>query len=208
MKPTTEPLHESTPSRRGWLAGAVGLALPGVAVVTTAAGAREGAPAPGRPADKARVEKYMRVAIDLAKRGVAARDGGPFGAVVVRGDEVVGEGWNHVVSRNDPTAHGEIYAIRAAGDRLKTFDLKGCELFTSGEPCPMCLAATYWARIETVYYGFSIEQARTVGFDDAFIYKELAKPMAERKVAEAQVLGDDAFRTLKDFAADPNRVNY
>jgi tRNA(Arg) A34 adenosine deaminase TadA len=208
MNPATDARPDPNPSRRGWLAGVAGLAVPGVALLAAPPAGRADDPKPVPAADKARAERFLRRAIELARRGVAARDGGPFGAVVVKGDEVVGEGWNHVVSGFDPTAHGEIYAIRAAGRRLKSFDLSGCDLFTSGEPCPMCLAATYWARIGRVYYGFSIAQAATVGFDDQYFYDELAKPMAARKVTESQVLGAEAFALLKAFAADPKRVKY
>ncbi len=208
MNRNTETPPELHPSRRSWLAGTAGLAFQGAAVLSVTASGRADEPKPVPAADAKRTERFLRRAIELARKGVAARDGGPFGAVVVRGDEVVGEGWNHVVSGFDPTAHGEIYAIRAAGQTLKSFDLSGCELFTSGEPCPMCLAATYWARIERVYYGFSIAQAATVGFDDQYFYNELAKPMADRKVREKQVLGEEGFALLKGFAADPKRVKY
>jgi tRNA(Arg) A34 adenosine deaminase TadA len=208
MNPSTDARSEPNPSRRRWLAGVAGLAVPGVALLAAPTDGRADDPKPVPAADTARVKKFMQRAIALARKGVAAHDGGPFGAVVVRGNTVVGEGWNHVVSGFDPTAHGEIYAIRAAGQTLKSFDLTGCELFTSGEPCPMCLAATYWARIPRVYYGFSIAQAATVGFDDQYFYDELAKPMAKRKVRETQALGDEAFALLKAFAADPKRVKY
>lgn len=158
--------------------------------------------------DMKRAEKFLRRAIELAQKGVEAGDGGPFGAVVVKGDEIIGEGWNHVVSNFDPTAHGEIYAIRAAGQNIRSFDLNGCELYTSGEPCPMCLAATYWARIERVFYGFSIAQAAAIGFDDQYFYTELAQPIEQRKVTEIQVLGEEAFEVLKAYANQPGRVKY
>ncbi len=193
-------------SRREWMATAVGLALQGGILMS--AYQNLSADDAKKKIDPQRAEKYLRRAIELARKGVAARDGGPFGAVVVKGDEIVGEGWNHVVSNSDPTAHGEIYAIRAAGSKLKTFDLTGCELYTSGEPCPMCLAATYWARIDLVVYGFSIAQAATVGFDDQYFYNQLALPMKERKVTEVQMLGNEAFQLLKDFASNPDRVQY
>jgi len=153
-------------------------------------------------------ERFMRRAIDLGRRGADAGHGGPFGAVIVKQGEIVGEGWNQVIAGNDPTAHGEIEAIRDACTRLGSFDLGGCDLYTSGEPCPMCLGAIYWARIERVFYGFSIQDAAEAGFDDRFIFEQLDLPRKKREIPATQVLGDEAAAVLRAFAADPHRVRY
>ena len=160
------------------------------------------------PFDKERAERFIRRAIELGRKGMVAGDGGPFGTVIVKNGEVVGEGWNRVLATNDPTAHGEVMAIRDACKRAKAFSLKDCELYTSGEPCPMCLSAIYWARVGRVFYGFSVQDAADVGFDDRFIYAQLAKPLDRRKIPEVQVLGGEALKVLKAYAADPKRVKY
>jgi len=158
--------------------------------------------------DKEQVERFMRRAIELGRKGAEAGDGGPFGTVIVKDAEIIGEGWNQVISTNDPTAHGEIVAIRDACNRANTFSLKGCDLYTSGEPCPMCLSAIYWAGVERVFYGFSIHDAAEVGFDDCFIYEQLAKPLDLRKIPGVQVLGVEALKILKAYATNPRRVKY
>jgi guanine deaminase len=160
------------------------------------------------PFNKERAERFMRRAIELGRKGVEAGDGGPFGAVIVKDGEVVGEGWNRVIATNDPTAHGEVLAIRDACKRAKTFSLDGCELYTSGEPCPMCLGAIYWARVERVFYGFSVRDAAEVGFCDQIIYEQLATPPARRKIPAVQVLGTEALKILKAYTSDPERVIY
>jgi tRNA(Arg) A34 adenosine deaminase TadA len=119
---------------------------------------------------------FMRRAIELSRLGMQRGDGGPFGAVIVRAGEIVGEGWNRVVATNDPTAHGEILAIRDACRRLRTFILEECELYTSSEPCPMCLGAIYWARLRRIYFSNTRADAARIGFDDDFIYREIALP--------------------------------
>ena len=152
--------------------------------------------------------RFMRRAIALARRGMRARDGGPFGAVVVLRGVIVGEGWNRVVASRDPTGHGEIVAIRAACRRLATFHLAGAALYTTGEPCPMCLAAAYWARIDRIFYGFTIGDAARVGFDDRVFYRELAKPAARRTVPTVQLLATEARRLVREYAALPRRTPY
>ncbi len=122
-------------------------------------------------------EKFMRHAIELAKRGVDSNFGGPFGAVVVKDNLIVGEGWNCVTSTNDPTAHAEVTAIRKACKHLNTFQLTDCVIYTSCEPCPMCLGAIYWSRPAKLFYGCTHEDAAAIGFDDHFIYDEIAKPI-------------------------------
>jgi guanine deaminase len=208
VNPENNSSCETHLSRRGWLATAAGLALPATVMVSISPEGRAEEPKAVPAADKERVEKFMRRAMELAKKGVAAGDGGPFAAVVVRGDEIVGEGWNHVVSHNDPTAHGEVVAIRDAGAKAKTFDLKECEIYTTGDPCPMCLCAIYWARIEKIYYGFTIAQSATVGFDDQPFFEQINLPVEKRKVPALRVLGDENFAMLKDYAANPKRVKY
>ena len=153
-------------------------------------------------------DSFMLRAIELARRGMNAGDGGPFGCVIVRDGSIVGEGWNRVVGTNDPTAHGEVVAIRDACSKLKSFSLAGCELYTNGEPCPMCFSAIYWARIERIYYGFSDHDASAAGFDDRFIYEELVKAVDQRRIPQVQILRDESLQVLKEYAADPNRVRY
>lgn len=135
-------------------------------------------------------------------------DGGPFGAVVVKDGEIVGEGWNRVVGTLDPTAHGEISAIRNACSRLQMFSLDGCEIHTTGQPCPMCLAAIYWARIGRISYGFGIEDAASIGFDDLGIYEQLALPADARRIPAAVVDRDAALELLGEYLALPDRVAY
>jgi tRNA(Arg) A34 adenosine deaminase TadA len=150
----------------------------------------------------------MRRAIALARRGSTTGDGGPFGAVIVRDGRIIGEGWNRVIATRDPTAHGEMVAIRDACGRIGNISLEGSVLYTSGQPCPMCFVAIYWARIERVFYGFSIQDAAGIGFDDHFIYEQLARPAQERAIPEIPLLRMEALEILEAFAADPGRVRY
>jgi tRNA(Arg) A34 adenosine deaminase TadA len=158
--------------------------------------------------DKEQAEKFMRYAIELGRKGMQAGNGGPFGAIVVKNGEIIGEGWNRVLSSNDPTAHGEITAIRDACKNIQSYDLSGCELYTSGEPCPMCLSAIYWARLDRIFYGFKIQAAAEALFDDEFIFSELNKPASQRKIPEIQILETEALTVLKDYIANPDRVIY
>jgi len=158
--------------------------------------------------DKNQAEKFMRYAIELGRKGMLAGDGGPFGAIIVKNGEIIGEGWNRVISANDPTAHGEVVAIREACKKINSYDLSGCELYTSGEPCPMCLSASYWSRLERVFYGFTIQHAAQVLFDDELIFKELKKPLEQRKIPEIQLLEKEALEVLRIYAANPDRVKY
>src|ERR1700744_6094469 len=125
---------------------------------------------------------FMREAIRISTEKMRANHGGPFGAVIVCDGKIVGRGWNQVTSTNDPTAHAEMVAIREACKRLKTFQLDDCELYTSCEPCPMCLSAMYWARLKRVYYGNTRKDAAKIDFDDDFIYMEIPKALSERKL--------------------------
>jgi guanine deaminase len=152
--------------------------------------------------------EFLRHAIALATRNVTTGAGGPFGAVVVRDGKIVGEGANSVTATCDPTAHAEVNAIRAAAKALGTFTLAGCELYSSCEPCPMCLAAAYWARLDAVYYGASAADAARAGFDDALLYAELRKNTADRKLRSTQLLGDEAWASFAAWIASPNKIEY
>jgi tRNA(Arg) A34 adenosine deaminase TadA len=153
-------------------------------------------------------EDFMREAIRLAEDGMHGDRGGPFGCVVVRRDEIVGRGSNRVSSTNDPTAHAEVTAIRDACTRLQTFQLADCELYTSCEPCPMCLAAIYWARIPTVHYGNTRSDAAAIGFDDDFIYRQVSLAPERRAIAMKPLLHDEALATFRGWAAKADKVRY
>ena len=150
----------------------------------------------------------LRKAIRLAAAHSASGRNGPFGAVVTRGDAVVGEGWNQVVERHDPTAHAEVIAIRDAAARLGTHDLSDCVLYTSCEPCPLCLAAVYWARIPRVVYAAGKEDAAAAGFDDADVYGELQREWPQRKVESAQILHEQGRGVLQAWSNNVNKISY
>jgi tRNA(Arg) A34 adenosine deaminase TadA len=152
--------------------------------------------------------EFLRRAIELATHNVVSGAGGPFAALIVRDGQIVGEGVNTVTSTHDPTAHGEVNAIRAASRALGTFTLAGCALYTSCEPCPMCLAAAYWARVDAIYYGASAADAAKAGFDDAFLYEEMRKDNAERKLPAVQLLGDEAWSSFAAWLASASKIKY
>lgn len=152
--------------------------------------------------------EFLRRAIALAIQNVEAGSGGPFAAVIVRDGKIVGEGVNTVTSANDPTAHGEVNAIRAACTALSRFSLAGCELYTSCQPCPMCLAASYWARLDAIYYGASAADAARAGFDDAFLYDEFRKDQPERSLPATQLLGNEAWASFQAWIASTSRIEY
>lgn len=152
--------------------------------------------------------EFLRRAIALATANVVGGNGGPFGAVVVRDGKIIGEGANTVTATNDPTAHAEVNAIRTAAKSLCTFTLAGCELYTSCEPCPMCLAAAYWARIDAIYYGAVAADAARAGFDDAFLYEELRKTHDLRKIPSTRLLRDEAQASFEAWIASPSKVEY
>lgn len=152
--------------------------------------------------------EFLRRAIALAVQNVERGSGGPFAAVVVRDGSIVGEGVNTVTATNDPTAHGEVNAIRAACKALGVFSLAGCELYTSCQPCPMCLAACYWARVDAVYYGASAADAARAGFDDAFLYEEFRKDQPARTLPATQLLADEAWASFAAWIASSNKVEY
>ncbi len=153
-------------------------------------------------------KKFMTRAIELAKNGVEINDGGPFGCVVVKNGEIVGEGNNRVTSTNDPTAHAEIIAIRDACKHLDSFQLDGCTIYTSCEPCPMCLGAIYWARPEKVFYACTRSDAAHIGFDDDFIYEELEKSNEKRKMILMNLMRDEALEIFNGWAEKPDKVEY
>ena len=149
---------------------------------------------------------FMQEAIKEAKTGIDNGDGGPFGSVVVKDGKIIGKGHNKVVAQNDPTAHGEICAIRDACKNIGSFSLKGCELYTTAEPCPMCLAAILWARIDKVYYGCNVDDTAKIGFDDSEFYKVLK---GENKLCEVSKLNrEDCIELFKEYAKKENNVKY
>lgn len=151
---------------------------------------------------------FMRRAIELARNGMKAGDGGPFGAVVVRGGEIIGEGWNRVLATNDPTAHGEVVAIRDACVKTGSRSLEGCVIHTTGQPCPMCLGAIHWARISSIRYGFDIADAARLGFDDREFFRQYTIPAAERSIPEIQLARDEALALAEEYLAMPGRQPY
>lgn len=151
---------------------------------------------------------FMQRAIELAREGMHRGDGGPFGAVIVRDGRIIGEGWNQVLANNDPTAHGEVSAIRDACRREENFDLTGCEIHTTGEPCPMCLGAIHWARINRIYYGFRIEDAERGGFDDLVFYQSFARPAGNSPIPASQLLGEEANGLIDEYLGLEKREGY
>lgn len=152
--------------------------------------------------------EFLRRAIQLATENVTSGRGGPFGAVIVRDGKIIAEGVNQVTATLDPTAHAEVTALRAAARSLNAFDLSGCEIYSSCEPCPMCLAACYWSRVDAVYFAAGAEDAARAGFDDAFLYAEMRKDSAERRLASHQLLREEAWQSLAAWIASPNKIEY
>ncbi|WP_207924576.1 nucleoside deaminase [Pedobacter changchengzhani] len=144
-----------------------------------------------------RHEEFMAMAIELSLKNVEEHINGPFGAVIVKNGEVIAASANKVMSSNDPTAHAEVSAIRLSCEKINSFDLSGCVIYTSCEPCPMCLGAIYWAQIDAIYYANANEDAAEAGFDDQFIYKELSKPLTERALPIKQLMRDEAMKAFK-----------
>ncbi|MHA6247656.1 nucleoside deaminase [Pontibacter sp. CAU 1760] len=151
---------------------------------------------------------FMREAIRLSVDKMKQGNGGPFGAVVVQNGEIIARGYNNVLSSNDPTAHAEVDAIRKASQALGRFDLSDCELYTSCEPCPMCLGAIYWARLRKVYYGNTRDDAARIGFDDALIYEEITKPLEERIIPMEPLLSEEAKAGFDAWEANETKTNY
>jgi tRNA(Arg) A34 adenosine deaminase TadA len=150
----------------------------------------------------------MSRAIELAIENVRSGRGGPFGAVVVKDGRIVAEGANSVTASNDPTAHAEVVAIRAACNALGTFQLDGCDLYTTCEPCPMCLGAIYWARPAHVYFASTAADAAAAGFDDAFIYEQLAIPMFERRIPFIEMMREESLACFRAWAGKSDRIDY
>ncbi len=151
---------------------------------------------------------FLKTSIELSRQHMEAGHGGPFGAVIVHENRIIAEGWNQVTSINDPTAHAEVMAIRSAASRLSRFSLEGCTLYTSCEPCPMCLAAAYWARLDRLVYAASREDAAAIGFDDALIYHELALPISQRRLPMHQMLRDEAAQVFAAWHAKVDKIPY
>jgi len=151
---------------------------------------------------------FLEEAIRLSRKGMRANEGGPFGSVVVRGDKVVGRGWNRVLVSHDPTAHAEVEAIRAASKKLKRFDLSDCVIYASCQPCPMCLSAIYWAGIRRVVYANTAGEAAKIGFADQFIYDELARPPGRRKMKAVRIAHPGAVRVFREWEAKEDKTRY
>ncbi len=151
---------------------------------------------------------HMKEAIQLSFDTMRKNTGGPFGAVVVKDGKIIARGFNKVVSTNDPTAHAEVVAIREACKVLNSFQLDGCEIYTSCEPCPMCMAAIYWARPEKVYYANSKTDAAKIGFDDAFIYEQLALPYPSRQIPLERIMASEALEAFKEWENKSDKVRY
>src|ERR1700720_4611195 len=151
---------------------------------------------------------FMARAIQLSIDNVNSGRGGPFGAVVVKDGAIIAEGANQVTATNDPTAHAEVVAIRAACKKLGVFDLEGCEIYTSCEPCPMCLGAIYWARLARVYFGNADADASKIGFDDSLIYHEIAQPHSQRKIPMIQMMREEALSASHAWESKPNKIEY
>jgi guanine deaminase len=151
---------------------------------------------------------FMARAIELSIANVRSGSGGPFGTVIVKDGVVIAEATNRVTATNDPTAHAEVMAIRQACLKLGFFELKGCELYTSCEPCPMCLGAIYWARIDRVYFGGLAGDAAKVGFDDSAIYEEIAQPHSEREIPMVQMMREEALLAFRAWEENPGKVRY
>jgi tRNA(Arg) A34 adenosine deaminase TadA len=151
---------------------------------------------------------FMQRAIALALENVQSGRGGPFGALVVRNGEIIAEASNRVSSMNDPTAHAEIVAIRESCKKLGEFHLAGCQIYASCEPCPMCLGAIYWARLDRIYFAAAAADAANAGFDDSFIYQEICKPLAQRKIPMVQRMREEALNPFRAWEQKPDKVSY
>lgn len=151
---------------------------------------------------------FMNKAIEMAQKGMNSNAGGPFGAVIVKDGKIVGEGFNRVTSTNDPTAHAEVTAIRDACKKLETFQLDDCVIYSSCEPCPMCLGAIYWARPKKLYFACSRKDAAKIGFDDDFIYAEIPKKISERKIETVQILQEKAIAVFEEWQEKIDKAEY
>ena len=197
------------PCRRLWLKQAVGLSIVGTAGLGLFESARAEQQKGANPSfNEEEAKKFMTRALELARKGMESGAGGPFAGVIVKNGKIVGEAFNHVIADQDPTAHGEVMAIRDACRKANTLSLEGCDLYTTGEPCPMCLSAAYWAKISRIFYGFSVKDATAIDFQDEFQFNEFKKPVDQRKIPEIQVMAKEAVELTKNFAARPDRARY
>ncbi len=155
-----------------------------------------------------REEKFMLEAIALSQNGINQNHGGPFGCVIVKGDKIVGRGNNKVTSTNDPTAHAEVVAIRDACKNLNTFQLEGCEVYTSCEPCPMCLGAIYWARPKVIYYANNRQDAADIGFDDSMIYDEMSAKIEDRRIPILSIGREEALKVFTEWMKKEDKTVY
>jgi tRNA(Arg) A34 adenosine deaminase TadA len=151
---------------------------------------------------------FVKRSVDLAVEKMLEGQGGPFGAVIVKDGKIIAEGFNRVTSTLDPTAHAEVVAIRNACEILKNFELKGCEIYSSCEPCPMCLGAIYWARLDKLYFASSREDAAKAGFDDSFIYKEVPLPLSQRAIPTSQIFVAEGARAFEAWAKNSQKILY
>lgn len=152
--------------------------------------------------------QFMREAIRLSREGMQSNEGGPFGCVIVKEGKIIGRGNNRVTSSNDPTAHAEVVAIREACQNINDFQLKGCTVYTSCEPCPMCLGAIYWARPDKIYFACSREDAAAIDFDDDFLYKEIPLPLDQRQIETRQILRDEGNRVFVEWSEKEDKIEY
>jgi tRNA(Arg) A34 adenosine deaminase TadA len=153
-------------------------------------------------------KEYLKRALELAEMNLTRADGGPFGALIIKDDKVISEAWNTVIVGNDPTAHAEINAIRIACEKLKHFHLTGCTLYASSEPCPMCLSAAYWARVDRIVFANPRAKAASIGFSDEELYHELALPMEQRKIAMRQMAIDGASDVISKWMMSKGEMVY
>ncbi|AEV31266.1 cytosine/adenosine deaminase [Owenweeksia hongkongensis DSM 17368] len=153
-------------------------------------------------------ELYIRLAIEFSQKGMDSGSGGPFGCVIVKDGEVIGHGYNQVTTTNDPTAHAEIVAIRNACKAIDSFQLEGCVVYTSCEPCPMCLGAIYWARPDRLVYACSRQDAAAIGFDDDFIYQEIPLQSSERKIKTEQLLQEEGVKVMELWKTKKDKIDY
>jgi guanine deaminase len=155
-----------------------------------------------------RQQQFMQAAIELARNGMNSNTGGPFGCIVVKDDKIIGRGCNSVASQNDPTAHAEVVAIRDACTHLQSFQLDGCEIYTSCEPCPMCMGAIYWARPSKVYYAATRHDAANAGFDDSMIYQELTSPVDQRQIEMISLGREKSIQLFREWIDKPDKIDY
>lgn len=152
--------------------------------------------------------EFMKRAVDLARKNLKTGSGGPFGCVIVKNNQIIGEGWNRVIEENDPTSHAEMNAIRNACKNLNSFQLIDCEIYTSCEPCPMCLGAIYWARPSKVYFAANRKEAADIGFDDEYIYKEFELPLPERQIKLEHIKSEEMDAIFEEWKQKSNKITY